>query len=75
MTVAMDQQLTVHVTCGDGGVDPEMDETDDVVMKYLERWVDTNGRTLLPRNDPCSAELLQAMQAVRPDAVTIEPTG
>ena len=73
MTVVMDQRLTV--SDGVAGLDLQMDETSDVVMSYLERWVDAAGRTRLLPSDPCSMGLLRAMGAVRPDALAIEPTG
>jgi hypothetical protein len=68
----MDQRPTVSDVAG---LDLQMDETNDVVLRYLERWVDAAGRTLLLPSDPCSMGLLKAMGAVRPDPLAIEPTG
>jgi hypothetical protein len=73
MTLVIDQRLTV--SDGVAGLDLQMDETNDVVMSYLERRVDATGRTVLLPNDPCSMGLLKAMRAARPDTLTIEPTG
>jgi hypothetical protein len=63
MTVVLDRRLTAPLSCGVGRGGPEIDETDDVVVKYLERWVDADGRTSLPANDPCSIGLLKAMDS------------
>jgi hypothetical protein len=74
MTVVMDQRLTVSFSGGVPGVDPGMDETDDIVMKYIEQWDDTNKPTLHALNDPCSMGLLKMARSARPDAVTVELT-
>jgi hypothetical protein len=68
MTVVTDQRMMVPVDWGFGDANPGLDESDEVVRRYLNRWVGTDGRSLLPSDDPCSLGLLTAMLAARPDA-------
>jgi hypothetical protein len=70
MTVVLDHRVTVPSGSEDGGASPRIDDAHDVVMRYLERWVDADGQISCP--DPCSIGLLTAMGAARSDGVIFD---
>jgi hypothetical protein len=72
MTVVLDQRVTVPPGSGDGDASPGIDDADDVVMTYLGRWVDADGRIWCPPTDPCSIGLVTAMRTTRSDGVIFD---
>jgi hypothetical protein len=75
MTLVLDERATVPPGFEGGAASPGIDEADDVVMKYIQRWVDADGQISFPPSDPCSTGLLNAMCAARSDAVTAGLSG
>ena len=61
MTVVVGERMTVPAGTRVGGGDQRIDDADDVVAKYLDRWVDPNGRTVPSGDDPSSMGLVLAM--------------
>jgi hypothetical protein len=66
MTVVLDQRVTVLSGSDHGGASPGIDDGHEVIMKYLERWVDADGQIRCP--DSCSIGLVTGMRAARSDA-------
>jgi hypothetical protein len=63
MTVVCDQRVTVPPGSEAGAATPRSDDEEDVVLSYLERWVQADGPIRLLPSDPCTIGLLAAMSS------------
>ena len=76
MNVVADQPVVANRPRYDiSDADEHTGDTEDAVTKYLDRWIEMDGRKSLLFNDRCTLGLLAAMRSARASAVAKSSSG